>query len=239
MAGILTVIIGSILAGKVLLPKRESLKKIAILSIFQTSLQYFCFYVGLAHTTGVKSSILNGISVFVTIMLAALVFKQEKLTVVKLLGSILGFSGIVLVNLTGAGLDFSFHMQGEGMIILSTVCYGISSALIRIYGKDENPVVLSGYQFTLGGFVMMIIPYLFWDFNNPQHEYVMEVLKQREKLAQEGYFPSEYEGGLDFEEPGELHAGIPVDSAAMIEKRNSLIANIQETPEETVAAGTI
>ena len=160
LAGILTVIIGSILEGKVLLPKRESLKKIAILSIFQTSLQYFCFYVGLAHTTGVKSSILNGISVFVTIMLAALVFKQEKLTVVKLLGSILGFSGIVLVNLTGAGLDFSFHMQGEGMIILSTVCYGISSALIRMYGKDENPVVLSGYQFTLGGFVMMIIGYL-------------------------------------------------------------------------------
>ena len=35
LAGILTVVIGSILAGKVLLPKRESLKKIAILSIFQ------------------------------------------------------------------------------------------------------------------------------------------------------------------------------------------------------------
>ena len=73
----------------------------------------------------------------------------------------------------------------------------------------------------------------------------MEVLKQREKLAQEGYFPSEYEGGLNFIEPGELHTGIPVDSAAMIEKRNSLIANIQEslkeatTAEETTAGGTI
>ena len=53
LAGILTIVIGSILARKVLLPKRESLKKIAILSIFQTSLHYFCFYVGLAHTTGV------------------------------------------------------------------------------------------------------------------------------------------------------------------------------------------
>ncbi|MBR0360591.1 MAG: hypothetical protein IIX21_05740, partial [Clostridia bacterium] len=83
--------------------------------------------------------------------------------------------------------------------------------------------------FDLVGFVMMIIPYLFWDFNNPQHEYVMEVLKQREKLAQEGYYPSEYEGGLNFIEPGELHAGIPVDSAAMIEKRNSLIANTEKT----------
>ena len=160
LAGILTVIIGSILAGKVLLPKRESLKKIAILSVFQTSLHYFCFYVGLAHTTGVKSSILNGISVFVAIIIATLVFKQERLTKIKLLGSILGFSGIVLVNLTGAGLDFSFQMQGEGMIILSTICYGISSALIRVYGKDENPVVLSGYQFAFGGLVMIVIGYL-------------------------------------------------------------------------------
>ena len=160
LAGILTVAIGSILARKVLLPKRESFKKIAILSVFQTSLHYFCFYVGLAHTTGVKSSILNGISVFVAIMIAALVFKQEKLTKIKLLGSILGFSGIVLVNLNGAGLDFSFQMRGEGMIILSTVCYGISSALIRMYGKHENPVVLSGYQFAFGGIVMMVIGYI-------------------------------------------------------------------------------
>ena len=160
LAGILTVVIGSVLAKKVLLPKKESLKKIAILSVFQTSLHYLCFYVGLAHTTGVKSSILNGISVFVAIMIAALVFKQENLTKIKLLGSILGFCGIALVNLNGTGLDFNFQMQGEGMIILSTVCYGISSALIRMYGKDENPVVLSGYQFALGGCVMIVIGYL-------------------------------------------------------------------------------
>ena len=86
-------------------------------------------------------------------------------------------------------------------------------------------------MFDLAGFVMMIIPYLFWDFNNPQHEYVMEVLKQREKLAQEGYFPSEYEGGLNFAEPGELHGGIPVESASMIEKRNSLLEKEAEIPE--------
>ena len=160
LAGILTVIIGSILSGKLLLPKKASLRKIAILSVFQTSLQYFCFYVGLAHTTGVKSSILNGISVFVAIFIAALVFKQEKLTFAKILGSVLGFIGIILVNLNGTGVDFSFQMQGEGLIIMSTICYGISSALIRVYGKDENPVVLSGYQFALGGLVMVCVGYV-------------------------------------------------------------------------------
>lgn len=78
--------------------------------------------------------------------------------------------------------------------------------------------------FDLAGFLLMMIPYMFWDFNNPQHKYVMEVLKQREQLAREGYFPAEYEGGLNFMEPGELHAGIPVDSDGMIEKRDSLLS---------------
>ena len=93
-------------------------------------------------------------------------------------------------------------------------------------------IVAVPLAFDLAGFVLMIIPYLFWDFNNPQHEYVMEVLKQREQLANEGYFPAEYEGGLTFMEPGELHAGIPVESAAMIARRNSLIGRDEEVQAE-------
>ena len=96
-------------------------------------------------------------------------------------------------------------------------------------------IVAVPLAFDLAGFVLMIIPYLFWDFNNPQHEYVMEVLKQREKLANEGYFPAEYEGGLNFMEPGELHAGIPVDSAAMIAKRNAMLRKDEDVPSEQEA----
>lgn len=96
-------------------------------------------------------------------------------------------------------------------------------------------IVAVPLAFDLAGFVLMIIPYLFWDFNNPQHEYVMEVLKQREKLANEGYFPAEYEGGLNFMEPGELHAGIPVDSAAMIAKRNAMLRKDEDVPPEQEA----
>ncbi len=157
LAGILTIVIGSILSKSWLVPRKNSWRKIIILSFFQTSIHYVCFYIGLAHTTGVKSSILNGMNVFVAILIAALLFRQEKLTWVKLLASLLGFVGIILINLNGNGLDFDFHLQGEGMILLSTCCYGISSALIRVYGKDENSVMLSGYQFAFGGLVMIVV----------------------------------------------------------------------------------
>ena len=160
LAGVLTICIGSVLSGKVLKPQKTSWKKIFILSCFQTSVHYTCFYIGLAHTTGVKSSILNGMNVFLAIFIAAILFRQEKLTVVKVLGSMLGFAGIILINLSDHGFDLDFHLMGEGMIVLSSLCYGMSSALIRVYGKNENSVMLSGYQFAVGGLIMILIGWM-------------------------------------------------------------------------------
>lgn len=69
------------------------------------------------------------------------------------------------------------------------------------------------------GHILMIFPYLFWDYNNEQHTYVMEVLKQRERLADRGYFPAEYEGGLDFMEAADIRNSIPVNAGEMLARR--------------------
>ena len=79
IAGILTIIFGSLLQKEALVPKRNSLKYVGIISVFQTILQYLFFYIGLAHASGVKASIINGMSTFFAILLACLLRKQEKL----------------------------------------------------------------------------------------------------------------------------------------------------------------
>ncbi len=78
------------------------------------------------------------------------------------------------------------------------------------------------------GHVLMIFPYLFWDYNNEQHAYVMEVLKQREKLAERGYFPAEYEGGLSFMEADAVKNEIPVNAREMLSAREEVQAAQQE-----------
>lgn len=160
LAGILTVILGSIGSKKWLIPKRESVLPILKLSMFQTVGQYLFFYIGLAHTTGVKASIIGGMNVFLAILAASLIFKQEHLTGRKMLGCLLGFAGIVLVNLSGGGFSFSFSITGEGSIFCSTIAYAFSSVLLKKYSRDENPVILSGYQFIVGGVLMMIVAVL-------------------------------------------------------------------------------
>ena len=73
----------------------------------------------------------------------------------KILGSIIGFAGVVLVNLTG-DVSGGFQFLGDGLIFLSTMAYAFSSVYLKRYSKDENPVVLSGYQFVIGGIIMIV-----------------------------------------------------------------------------------
>ena len=119
LAGVLTIVLGSILQRKILLPKRSSIGKIGLLSLLQTVLQYLFFYIGLA------------------------------------LGCLIGFAGVVLVNVAGSGMDFHFSPAGDGCILLSTVAYAFSSVCMKRFSQKEDPVMLSGYQFIFGGIVMI------------------------------------------------------------------------------------
>ena len=49
---------------KVFSLSRRDFGEVSLLGFLQTAVQYFFFYVGLAHTTGVKGSILNATGTF-------------------------------------------------------------------------------------------------------------------------------------------------------------------------------
>ena len=155
LAGLITIVIYSIIERKFLFPKKESFKYVGIVSIFQTILQYVFFYVGLANTSGVKGAILSGSSAFFSILVASLIFRMEKLTFRKVIACIIGFAGVVAVNLNGLELNFNF--LGDGFVILSTLSLAFSSVFMKVFSKSENPVIISGYQFVLGGIVMICI----------------------------------------------------------------------------------
>ncbi len=156
LAGVLTAIFGSIIAGKPLFPQKSSWGMVCKLGMVQTVFQYIFFYMGLAYTTGVKSAIINGSQTFIAILLACLVFRYEKLTAQKFLGCLIGFAGVIVINYDPTGLTGGFTLKGEGAILVAAIAYALSSALVKKYSQKESPVVLSGYQFIFGGIIMTI-----------------------------------------------------------------------------------
>ena len=157
LAGILVLIFASISERKVMIPDRTVLKYAVPVCMAQTVCQYFFFYIGVAHTSGVKGAIITGLGNFIAILLSCLVFHKEKMTGRKMLGCILGFAGVVVINLMGNSLDAGFRLTGEGFILIAQFSYGMSTVLINIFSRKVSPVVLSGTQFTMGGIVLMLI----------------------------------------------------------------------------------
>jgi drug/metabolite transporter (DMT)-like permease len=119
--------------------------------------QYFFFYIGVAHTSGVKGGIITGLGNFIAILLSCLVFRNERMTSQKIAGCVLGFAGVVVINLMGNSLDMGFKLIGEGFILIAQLSYGMSTVLINLFSKKVSPVVLSGTQFTMGGIVLTLI----------------------------------------------------------------------------------
>lgn len=152
LAGILAVIFGSLLEGKFIKPEKGCAGKIAWLAMLQTVIQYLFFYIGLAHTSGVKASIIEAVNVFVAIIVSGFIFHQEKVTAKKMIGCLVGFAGVVLINMNG--MNFQMSLAGEGAIFLSTVAYAFSSVFLKRYSAKHNPVMLSGYQFIAGGIIL-------------------------------------------------------------------------------------
>lgn len=156
LAGVLVIIFGCITKKKFLVPKPKNLWRVGLLALFQTAAQYTFFYIGLAHTAGVKASVLNGLGVFFTIIAACFIFRTEKFNLVKLAGCLLGFCGVILINI-GGDFSFSFSLLGEGFVIFSGLSSAIAAGLVKIFSKYEDTTALCGYQFLLGGCVLVII----------------------------------------------------------------------------------
>ena len=116
----------------------------------------------LAYISGVKGSIINASGNFLAIIIAAAIFRLEKLTVRKISGCIVGFSGIILI-LGGVKALFdgsNITFQGEGAMLMAAMFFAFSSCVIKIFSKYENPVILSGYQFMFGGLILFIIGFV-------------------------------------------------------------------------------
>lgn len=138
--------------------------QLALLGVAQTTLQYVFFYIGLAHTTGVKASILNGVGAFFSVLLAHFVYHNDRLSWRKIAGCTVGFAGVMLVNLgglvgaagTGSG-HFEFSLLGEGFLLLSSLTLSAASMYGKRVSQGMDPVVMTGYQLGAGGLVLLAL----------------------------------------------------------------------------------
>jgi drug/metabolite transporter (DMT)-like permease len=134
-----------------LVPPREQIGRVVALGFVQTTLQYVFFYIGLAHATGVKSSIMNATGAFFGVILAHFLYRDDRLTPRKIAGCLLGFAGVLAVNLGGKGLDFEFTLLGEGFVVIAAFVLAAASIWGKAISQKMDPMVMTAWQLAIGG----------------------------------------------------------------------------------------
>mgnify|MGYP000916188670 CR=1 FL=1 len=138
--------------------EKEYILPVLSLGIFQTGLQYFFFYNGLAFTGGIKGAVLNALGNFLVVIFAHFIYKDDRLNPGKIIGIITGFAGIVLINWHGAaGFSWSMSFRGEGFLVLSGLAGVVGTFQAKKLGRSLNPVLINAYQLLFGSLVLLFV----------------------------------------------------------------------------------
>ena len=107
---------------------------------------------GQTHITGSVASILNATTPFFTVLVAHWLTADERLSVNKLLGVLVGFAGVVLMMLPT--LDRSIKSYGQIAVLIAAISY----AFAGVWGKrlkGTSPVVNAAGMLTCSSVVML------------------------------------------------------------------------------------
>lgn len=153
-AGFILLLVASLKKKKLAVPDKKAMPWVGLLGICQTALQYGLLYIGMAYTSGTKSSVLNQVCIFIMVLLTPVFFKGEKLTLRKILGCIAGFSGIVVMNLSG----LSFKMElGDIIVIASSCCAAAGYLISKGMPGDSDALTSTAWQQITGGVILLIL----------------------------------------------------------------------------------
>lgn len=157
IAGVIVLIIARIYGVKIFNLNKKNILELFILGVTQTTMQYIFFYVGLANTSGVKGSIMNSTGTFFSVILAHYIYTNDKLNMQKIIGCIMGFIGVMIVNFNTGLLKFSFSFLGEGFVIIAALIFSAGAIYGKRLTKSMDVMVVTGYNLFIGGLILAML----------------------------------------------------------------------------------
>jgi drug/metabolite transporter (DMT)-like permease len=145
------------LLGKKFPQSRKNLFLLFLLGLTNNAIPFSAIVYGQQFITGGLASIINTNTAFFTLILSSLMFMDERLTPVRLLGIILGISGVVIAIGPTELLSFSMENLGQQCVILATICYAISTTMARKFIKGVDPLVSVTVMLLSSAFWMGVI----------------------------------------------------------------------------------
>jgi len=155
-AGVAVFIFTSLYEKKLPSFKKQNALDVVLLGVVYIFLQYLFFYIGVSNVPGTVSTLLTSSSVFISIILAHFIYKNDKITLAKAIGSVIGFAGVFMVCVSGlSGKEFTF--TGEGFVFVSSFMFVLGSVINKKVTKSISSFVSTAYNLLIGGLLLIIV----------------------------------------------------------------------------------
>jgi len=145
------------LLGKRFPASRKNIWLLFLLGLTNNAIPFSAIVYGQQFITGGLASIINTNTAFFTLILSSMMFVDERLTMIRLLGIILGITGVIIAIGPSELLSLSVDNLGQQCIILATLCYAISTTMARKFIKGVDPLVSVTVMLLSSAFWMGII----------------------------------------------------------------------------------
>ena len=127
---------------------------IALVALFSVMLNYSLAFYGLSIVESSKTALLKQAGALIFIVISALLFKEDKMTIGKAIGAVLGLGSIIILNVNQLGISLGF---GETVIVVSSFCTVTASVICKKMLKGTDSIVITGYSQLFGGLVLLAI----------------------------------------------------------------------------------
>ncbi len=144
------------------IPKPKTLKiwgSLLVMGILNNALPFSLIAWGQIHVESGLASIINGSTALFAILIAAFLFKDERLTPNKLAGLIVACAGVCITIGWQALLNFDIRSLAQLALLGAGFFYGCASAWARITLKELHPIMSATGMLTGASLVMVPLAY--------------------------------------------------------------------------------
>jgi len=157
-------LIGFVLLATVVIVAREPLPRnprvyvnLVIMSVINIVIPFTLITTAEQSVDSAIAAIINGAVPLVVILLAAITFSDEPITLNRLAGLLVGYAGVIVIVWPGLAASTGSQISGELALVGSTISYGIGAVFARAKMRGLRPMIPAVFQV---GFAFVIISVL-------------------------------------------------------------------------------
>jgi len=127
----------------------KDLWRLMACGMFGVFLNQSFFITGLKFTTPINAAVLM-VTTPIFVLVMAILMKEEKLSLLKIIGVVLGASGTLLLIFSKGQLSFSGTLKGDLFVLVNAFAYSIYLVIVKPLMRKYNPITVVKWIFLFG-----------------------------------------------------------------------------------------